>query len=628
MASRLPNPGSDDGTWGTILNDYLSQSLTATGGIKTGVVASAQLADASITTPKLATSAAPTTGQVLGYDGSGLAWTTASGGGGAVSSVNSQTGAVTLAKNDIGLGNVDNTADTAKPLSDATVNALALKADDSATVHTSGNETITGVKNFTGTLQSGGQTVVATNDARLTNTRTPSDGSVTEAKLSAGAGTNGQVLSSNGSGGLAWTTNTSTGTITDATSSAKGVVQLAGDLSGTAGAPSVAKVNGIAVSGTPSTGQVLTASGTTAATWQTPSAGGVTSVAGRTGVVVIGESDVTNLTADLAAKAPLASPTFTGTVLTPALRVSGGTPASGKVLTSDATGIATWQTVSATASDATTTTNGIVRLAGDLGGTAAAPTTPTAVHLAGAETITGVKAFSASPTVPTPTTPTQAANKTYVDSVAPTDATTIANGIVRLAGDLGGTAAAPTVAKVNGITVTGTPTTGQVLTASSTTAATWSTASGGGSALTVKDEGTNITTAATSLNFAGAGVTATNASGAVTVTIPGGSGGSGFPAWNIVHQTASVGNAAYTATAGDWVIIDATAHGMTVTLPAAVANATVLVKKTDAGGLAVSVVGPGGTLVDDPIGAYSLNQPGAAGQYLSDGTNWYAISNY
>lgn len=558
MASRLPNPGSDDGTWGTILNDYLSQSLTATGGIKTGVVASAQLADASITTPKLATSAAPTTGQVLGYDGSGLAWTTASGGGGAVSSVNSQTGAVTLAKNDIGLGNVDNTADTAKPLSDATVNALALKADDSATVHTSGNETITGVKNFTGTLQSGGQTVVATNDARLTNTRTPSDGSVTEAKLSAGAGTNGQVLSSNGSGGLAWTTNTSTGTITDATSSAKGVVQLAGDLSGTAGAPSVAKVNGIAVSGTPSTGQVLTASGTTAATWQTPSAGGVTSVAGRTGVVVIGESDVTNLTADLAAKAPLASPTFTGTVLTPALRVSGGTPASGKVLTSDATGIATWQTVSATASDATTTTNGIVRLAGDLGGTAAAPT----------------------------------------------------------------------VAKVNGITVTGTPTTGQVLTASSTTAATWSTASGGGSALTVKDEGTNITTAATSLNFAGAGVTATNASGAVTVTIPGGSGGSGFPAWNIVHQTASVGNAAYTATAGDWVIIDATAHGMTVTLPAAVANATVLVKKTDAGGLAVSVVGPGGTLVDDPIGAYSLNQPGAAGQYLSDGTNWYAISNY
>lgn len=46
--------------------------------------------------------------------------------------------------------------------------------------------------------------------------------------------------------------------------------------------------------------------------------------------------------------------------------------------------------------------------------------------------------------------------------------------------------------------------------------------SGGGSALTIKDEGTTLTTAATSINFAGAGVTATNVGAAVTVTIPGG----------------------------------------------------------------------------------------------------------
>jgi len=39
------------------------------------------------------------------------------------------------------------------------------------------------------------------------------------------------------------------------------------------------------------------------------------------------------------------------------------------------------------------------------------------MHLAGAETVTGVKAFSVSPTVPTPTTSTQAAPKGYVDSV-------------------------------------------------------------------------------------------------------------------------------------------------------------------------------------------------------------------
>jgi hypothetical protein len=49
-----------------------------------------------------------------------------------------------------------------------------------------------------------------------------------------------------------------------------------------------------------------------------------------------------------------------------------------------------------------------------------------------------------------------------------------------------------------------------------------SAAGSGGSALVIKDEGSNLTTAATSIDFVGAGVTATNSGSDVTVTIPGG----------------------------------------------------------------------------------------------------------
>ena len=56
----------------------------------------------------------------------------------------------------------------------------------------------------------------------------------------------------------------------DATLSSKGIVQLAGDLGGTATSPSVLKINGVTVGGTPATGKsILATSGTTAA-WQTP----------------------------------------------------------------------------------------------------------------------------------------------------------------------------------------------------------------------------------------------------------------------------------------------------------------------------------------------------------------------
>lgn len=70
------------------------------------------------------------------------------------------------------------------------------------------------------------------------------------------------------------------------------------------------------------------------------------------------------------------------------------------------------------------------------------------VHTSGNENINGTKIFNASPTVPTPTLATQAANKSYVDTTvaagAP-DATTTTKGVLQLAGDLDGTATSPIV---------------------------------------------------------------------------------------------------------------------------------------------------------------------------------------
>lgn len=71
------------------------------------------------------------------------------------------------------------------------------------------------------------------------------------------------------------------------------------------------------------------------------------------------------------------------------------------------------------------------------------------VHDTGNETIAGIKTFSASPIVPTPTDPTHATTKAYVDSTAASgtpDADATTKGKIQLAGDLSGTAASPQIA--------------------------------------------------------------------------------------------------------------------------------------------------------------------------------------
>lgn len=94
--------------------------------------------------------------------------------------------------------------------------------------------------------------------------------------------------------------------------------------------------------------------------------------------------------------------------------------------------------------------NKIIGLTGVL---SAKATDTSVVHNTTNETVDGVKTFNQSPIVPTPINGTQTANKDYVDSIASSgtpDATVSTKGKLQLAGDLGGTAASPTVPGLSG----------------------------------------------------------------------------------------------------------------------------------------------------------------------------------
>jgi len=331
--ARLPQPGGDDGNWGTILNEFLGQVHNTDGTLKPNIVDSAALAPNAVNETVLGATGG-SDGQVLVKDSvstTGLSWQTPVSGtvadassstkgivqltgdlggtstsptvpglaakadasavytkgqvdtalsakadttalsnyvatsqkgaangvatldatgkvpsgqlpasGGAVTSVATRTGDVVLTKSDVGLGNVDNTSDANKPISSATQTALNGK---SSTAHT---HTLDSLSDVTASGATDGQSLVY------------NSGSWGPADVGTG------------------------GTVVDATGSVKGVVQLAGDLGGTAAVPVVQGIQGTAVSATaPSNGQVLTYTGSQAA-WTAPTGASGTNVVPRT----------------------------------------------------------------------------------------------------------------------------------------------------------------------------------------------------------------------------------------------------------------------------------------------------------------------------------------------------------
>jgi hypothetical protein len=118
--ARLPQPGGDEDTWGSVLNDFLGVSHNPDGTIKAGAVSfDADDVDDTSTANKFTTSAditrlAGTSGTNTGdQDLSGLVPKTTTVNGHALSANISVTAA------DVGLGNVSNTSDANKPVSTA-----------------------------------------------------------------------------------------------------------------------------------------------------------------------------------------------------------------------------------------------------------------------------------------------------------------------------------------------------------------------------------------------------------------------------------------------------------------------------------------------------------------------------
>ena len=122
----------------------------------------------------------------------------------------------------------------------ASTATLATIATIAGNITATNNTTLTSLSNLNtvGTITSG--TISVTTNIKTSSTLTA--GTITYPNAH---GTSGQVLSTTGSGTLTWTT---TAAPSDASSSAKGLVQLAGDLGGTSSSPTVNSIGGVSSS--------------------------------------------------------------------------------------------------------------------------------------------------------------------------------------------------------------------------------------------------------------------------------------------------------------------------------------------------------------------------------------------
>lgn len=446
--ARLPEPGGDEGNWGIILNDYLSQAHDAGGGLKVsavtpaaiaaGAITTIKLADDSITEQKLSITNTPATNQVLSWNGSGLEWVTSS------------TPSIAL----------DN-------LSDVAVSSA----------------------------------------------------------------TDGQVLIYD-QASTQWIPGTATSTVVnDATTSSKGIVQLAGDLAGTADAPTVPGLSG----------KVDT-----------------TRQVGTSGSLTGGGALSANLTLSLSGDS--------------------GAPGNSKYYGTDGSGTKGYFDLPSGSGDPA--------VGGDISGTAS-----------NAQIVAGAVGATELATDAVTTTKIADANVT---------AAKLAAGAV-------------TLAKID---TTG-ASSNQVLTYDGANAV-WQTPSSGFADPTTTKGDIIVHGSSTGRLAVGSDNQVLTADSSTPEGVKWAAPAAGSSGFNFAATT--VTSATYTASLNDYIFADASATGITITLPTPQLNGVVRVQAIDNSSNSVQIVAPGGAYINGPsAGSITTNIQFQGGEFWSDGSNWFTM---